>query len=630
MTIQDTGPPAQNALQTATETARDLGWLLACVTTYPADHELPSEAAKRASLRATSGPLVMHVLQDGLAVQSQPVDLADREASRFHEHVFAAGITRVRVEQGISADHLLRFAAGLVRARTAANSQGVARINVFEFVPSSIWVTLDPRIASGSDTGNSRRDLEQTLDLWARTLSAGVDALLAIGGPSDNLVELIQTTHDGIPSLDDPVAMAFMSRALEQAINAVTESVGEENVDASAESGNAATAPPEVPADALEAQGSSDANEVQVEATERHGEPSDPAELDERKEDGFHFSVRELREFTETLRRSTTPLNTQLRSTALAETLSIILHLSQGRSSERTLEGFQAKLRQATSEAAWGPRELEMLEGGVGALFDLCDAELIDNALPPLLESLHADGAHHLPDVLSMLGRTARHSRAEKLLWPHVVNQILLGIRPSEETPSGLWADTDLAPLVHACDPSRDRDPMWRLSTLEAIREQRITESILRLEEPVVYPVLAAMIESEGGDDLAEKLLDGLQRRKLDWDGAMALQNLTSCSPKVRDLLLGMLSTDGNFGASQSVGELAAAVIAESVRALSESRREEPWVAKTLYLLGRLDPSDADGLLHDVIKERKAIRFAWPKNCRDAAQQIMQDSGGDS
>jgi hypothetical protein len=613
--------------QAATDTARALAKLLSFASMYPTDHPLLADAASRALQRTQMDgtDLVIHVQNEALALQGQPVGIEDRETRRLHRHLRAIGIVAVQVDAAATREDLTRFAIAILDAKKeVARSVGFVGVDLSGAFPETVRIQsrgfgarvtdtrsatrqvmsalddvataetpavtravqeLVPRILEQFDTaaeqdgpGDSNRGLDEVLDLCAVALRAGVQDLLESGGILGDLSSLFEATEKALSDADDLDSAKLMMDVLRRA----TEEVSQD--------------PTTSPSDAKIAERSID--------------------------DGCELSIEQLRMELEEVTRGAAPLEETDEVTEDAETLSILLQLCSRRPPRAVLDQILAILRPGGG-ALWAEREVRILEGGIIDILLTRDVKLVDATLPTLLYLLRVDSPIQLTKLLANVANVAERSDAASYFWPHLMNEILVGTHVEAHDRIDAHHISELNRLACSFDGNTSQGPFRRLLKLDAIHKRRICEDTLTMRRPEMFPVLASLFKSPLGKRIADMVFRRVRRNPPKWIGSLAIVQTPSLTKDVHQLLHELLSTDGRFESSKRAAEIAATILVRMVAGLPDVRREESWVAESLRAAGLLDPIASDPLLQRVVREKSFLSYDWPKECRQVATQAI-------
>lgn len=599
-----------------------LARIFAIAPLYPAAHGLPQEVGQRflTRLRAAlphTPALVLEVHRDGLRVAGRSIASAQPQVLRIQRDLLSLGIARVELAASATPSELHGFASAILDARrTAGAAHGFRQLELGalpestrvvqrEFGRRSLDATREDRAReaadrvlegsaaeraahgapalrsaierifgsvietlAGGETATAgdhsfARSLDAVLDLGVHALRHAIDEIGATADDPASLRELFAATEKALAISDDHASVEILRSVISRASR-------EPHADEPAPEADAT--PYELSVDALR-RGLADYGDAACEMS--------TVPTDDRREE-----------------------------------LSILVHLLLAGPAETVRSAIEARLARLLA-VPLAPAERALL---VTAAFDLAqtsDPPSIDAALPVLLRALRGAPDHGLlGSIWRELAQVAT-DRSLDAVWPHLVNDLLLGIPGDRSLRPAL-----LAAVARAGDSGRTQR-LRRLAQLEAVRSQRFAAEIFEPPPEALFPVFADLLARQGGR-LAECLLHGLQRHPPSWRGAEALATFTAVTPACRTLLYTLLRERAITRASPALTQQAAAVLASALAELPRSEVGAAWVPRAIETLGIIGSPESRRLLREV---RRGFRpwpwRRWPASCRRAAHGAL-------
>ncbi|MBM4129566.1 hypothetical protein FJ250_00850 [bacterium] len=268
------------------------------------------------------------------------------------------------------------------------------------------------------------------------------------------------------------------------------------------------------------------------------------------------------------------------------------------------------------------PAEAALYAAALRWLATTAAASDIDRALPPLLAGLRA-AQPDLPARIWAAVAEEIEPPALSSLWPHLVNDVALGLEPAE--PSAIERCCRLAGSLDAAEAVRQAP---RFLALPGARRAVVPREVFLLPPQRSFGLHAALLKGAAAARHATNLLRELRRRPPDELTGIVLAALDGVGAVDAGLLLEILREGGRSEASPDFRSFAATLLTDTVEALPAERRGEAWVVSALAWLARNAPNRAGELLNRVDSQRNLLlRPAWPEACRVAARATTPVGG---
>jgi hypothetical protein len=307
-----------------------------------------------------------------------------------------------------------------------------------------------------------------------------------------------------------------------------------------------------------------------------------------------------------------------------AEQIGTLTQLLMGGVSAAALDGIDEQLEQCLGDPV-REREMKVLRGALADLLVASDEELVDRCLPRLLRPLR--GTRTLGRLLA---ETAAAAGLEIAAWPHVVNEMLVGLEHTDE-PTFLALATETASLPEGAM----RTALPRLARLDAMREHRLAPRLFRLPQQEFAGLFALLLTSPGADMSGPWLLEQLRAHPPAWPGTPALFLLGDFGTGNRSFLVRLLRETARGEYSRELLLMAEQIITRGLKLLPSGQRGGTWVAKAVRVLGEVPTPVGVALLASIQRQRRLlVLHAWPAACRLAAAQAqlaaaaIRDGGG--
>ena len=604
-----------------------LARIFAIAPLYPAAHGLSQEVGGRflASLRAApahAAALVLEVHRDCLRIAGQSVACAQPQVRRIHRDLLSLGIARVEIEAAATPAELHRFATAILEARRCVGAAHGFRQLELGALPESTRVVqrefgrrsvdavredrareATDRVLEGSaaeqagDSAPALRSAIQRMFGGVIETLAGSDPATAGGQPFarslDAVLDLgVHALRHAIDELGasaaDPASLRGIFAATEKAL-AISDDRASVEILLSVIARASSELPREEPAPGADRT----PYELSVDALRRGlaGYGDGPSEM-----------------------VSVAPGDRR-------EELSILVHLLVGSSADTVRGAIEERLAKLFA-APLSPAERALLVTAIRDLAERGDPAALDAAVPPLTRMLRrAADRGLLGSIWRELARTASDRGADSL-WPHLVNDLLLGVAGDRSLRREL-----LGAAARDGDAGRARR-FERLARLEAVTSQRFAPEIFDPPPEELFPVFADLLAREGGR-VAESVLRGLQRHPPEWQGAEALATFSTVTPACRALLYALLRERAIARASPALTQQAAHVLAGALSGLARGDAGADWVPRAIATIGSIGGPEDRRILREI---RRGFRpwpwRRWPASCRRAARLALGQGAG--
>jgi len=332
------------------------------------------------------------------------------------------------------------------------------------------------------------------------------------------------------------------------------------------------------------------------------------------------MTVEQIQEFTSKNRLHPKVLAGIPESSEQNQTLSIVLQLAQHNQTLQTQirmqQIFREILSSKLSETQW-----EILGSGLHIIVSQGKqarvASTIKLMVEPLRRSTHSNALH-----LLFLTAQLCDANESKILWPYVVNEILV---------SG--SNVDQQSYQYLCEFAATMPPgemlaaLPQLQLMESFHENAIAPDIFNAVPRRCYPLFAFLYKTEIASFIGERVLGGLRRNPPDWliKAIAPLLDLSNQEHKV--FLYSYLRQAAMKSLPKALLTVAAKIIAASLPELTVEKREESWVENTIRSLAKLQTAETRALLNQIAREKKLLFIPeWPTECRKAAELALRSS----
>jgi hypothetical protein len=306
-------------------------------------------------------------------------------------------------------------------------------------------------------------------------------------------------------------------------------------------------------------------------------------------------------------------------SPAAADTLGVCVQVLAVAPTEDLVVGVGQTIYQILSAADLADDTVSVLGDALAAVTLVREESAVDFAVPMFTVPLRRYHPELLGPTWNRAWEAMGNPEQQERAWPHVVNDILLGMK---------WEDPAQRFQLYEGITAFDIDPcpslLDRLESLQAMREEHIERDIFHAPAPLLYPVhrvlLSCSMGREHGEGLQERLIHQRANHLAD-TMLMAMGDFKLGNKAIYNAILvqGMDKAPGKL-----ITEAASRLLRSSIKRLAKEERQVPWLPDAIRWLGRLDLKNARKMLELIRDEKKFIFFpVWPAECREAAQDAL-------
>lgn len=613
---------------------RALDRLLTVSGYYAADHEQYMRASDTAcaAMTAAMRPLpamAFEVSAAGLVVDGTTIEPRQKAARQIHDLLVTLDIARLSFSARLTAADLRQTLAALQEHRLARLHAHSFRALTIAGLPPT--VSADScRVREGAQKTGDRDagpgdEIDGLLDAWSETMGPAPAAGPVRAEFLQDLMAVLEAASENLGG-DGPDAEAAADAAAPTRITAYELAeirAGVERLLERDPGAQAITALMDLARRTLEFSGDPDKARLMFDQLRKRlaDDDCDPAgNLPPGREPARDVAAlqRHLRE----LAARPEPLDEPLAS-ARRDQLAICFQLLGAGRRDPAFAAAKSLLVEACGSPELGVAEAATL---ADAMQDLARRDLgaeIDQALPPLLAHLRAAR----PDLLVHLWNgldPQLEVPALELLWPHLVNDLALGLDPATEPAA---ARCCLAAGALELEAALRLAP--RFLALPGARRATVSDQVFLVPPLRARGVHAVLLQGAASARHGLRLQRELQHRPPDRLTRLVIAACAGSDVADAGLLQEVLREAGAPRPSAAFGAFAAALLCDTLESLPRERRHEAWTADAVAWLAAFAPARAGELLRRVVRERHwLVRAAWPPACRAAARTPVPSPAG--
>jgi len=333
--------------------------------------------------------------------------------------------------------------------------------------------------------------------------------------------------------------------------------------------------------------------------------------------DDHKLSVSELKTF---IYDNSIPLKIlkQITFVDSSEEISIILQLLASDPNKQVSVNLEQKIKKILT-GRLADREKDVLIDGIRQYANLGNFTYVRQLLTIMLKTLRdSESLGSLTFLIELCSKMV--PAMHLLLWPFVVNELLVvGTGESKEI---FLKATDLASQMHS---NGMKNTCSQLEEMDAFQDEIVAESVFSPSLIYSYKLFAFLIETSLKEILSEKVFSGLLAEPQDPLFEAVSPFLEIMNPDHLEFVRSYLSQAHLAEPPLALKMAAGHLILEYLQNISEEEKELPWLPKTIAATARLNAKDMQGLLYEIVKDKKMGIFpTWPNNCRRAANEVLK------
>lgn len=595
---------------------------------YSAQHSQYLRAAEETCLTivqaiAPRPLLALEIAANGLLIEGQTIDPRHRHVRQLHDLLVPLNVARLEIQSAMTPADLRQALAVLHEHRLGlGQTQGFREITIENLPPTvstasrtvgrggeadgsvTMSALLDDGFAAAApgdgqvdDDGGDRRQLAHELRALAAALSENLTANLEqtkhlAGKAAITLAEVAALTETLGRRLEADPDADELSRLISQARSALALGHDPRQADAALR--------------LLRRELGTETREAEPESASRV------------LQEDLSFSVEQLAQAVSDLNGRDEPVPPPGPS-ARADQLSMAFRFLASDTTGRLRAPALAALESVWNTGDCSPDEVRTAAAAIVGL------TVVDSGAPvdPLLSVVLAVVRRTRPELVAPLWWEIASKQVKAgpddprwpIIWPHLVNDLLLGLEPA---PHPLAVPLCLKAGDYDVEEALKLAP--RVASLGAMKSQTPANDLMLVPIAKARAVHAVLMRTPAADRHGDQVYKALSLRCPDALTRVLMSAVGAYTPEHRELFAALLREDGREFHSRQLQALAAGTLQRRLANLPPARRGEDWVAPAVEWLGRLAPESARPLLARIVGERRLVFFrVWPAACRRAA-----------
>ena len=581
---------------------------------YPPGHDRCRDGAAHleSALGAMGGGFQLRIGARHILCGGIPLPEEDAAVARLGTLLRTLGVAAIEILPGVSADDLLTFAIRLAEMRARAETTvKLGSIELLEF-PQKVRVIqreFGARVVCGAGPDSDRDPVEEALAQVVEVL----DGYELTGDQWDHCrdfaTRVLQRAVQRLEVMSDGTPPDEMKRSLHEVLDLGVHAIEHAIRELLAHDDAGAGSMDSIYDRAMKALALSDDHasvdvmlDVLRESKKEHesDRPSGSGSSD------HQLTTAELRERIASVTadfREPDLTRIRHRDESLGVVLQLLDHPVDSRAAINVVTWVEKELDRNLSEADW-----DTIVGFVTETIGRGNLPAADRNLGVILRSLRRGSGRSGMRLLDAI--VERGEPVEEVIWPHVVNELLLGLDAAESERA----------MGHLVGRRIRQDSVLRLERLEALRAARVDPMLFRPVRPELVDLYECLLRTERRDEIGPRLLEGMQHSPgcTGHDIAMVLREY---SDRYAEMLIAAL----RGGEDTALRERVAREVVEEITGLPDSIRNATWVNEMIRSLGTLPAQVVAPLLERIQTERKWVFLhRWPASCRRAARAADQ------
>jgi hypothetical protein len=605
--------------------------LLTLGSYYSSQHSQYLRAAEESCLNIVQAIaprpfLALEIAANGLLIEGQTIDARHRHVRQLYDLLVPLNVARLEIQSAMTPTDLRQALAVLHEHRLGlGQTQGFREITI-ENLPPTVS-TASRTVGRGGEAdgsislGDLVRDLSDALTLSddhadgqggdRQQLARELRSLLA--GLSEQLTVAREPAGSPSSSPRKPAATLAEFAAFQEALSRRLEA--EPDADKLSRLIGQARSALALSRDPRQADAALRILRRELGAENREAEPESTTRI---LQEDLSFSVEQLAHAVSELNGLDEPVPPPGPS-ARADQLNMAFRFLAADSSGQLRAPALSALETVWDTSDCGPDEVRTAAAAIVGLAAADSGAPVD----PLLSAVLAIVRRKRPELVAPLWweitskavKTGQGDPRWPVLWPHLVNDLLLGLEPA---PHPLAVPLCLKAGDFDVEQALKLAP--RVASLSAMKNPKPASDLMLVPVAKARAVHAVLMRTPAADHHGAQLYKALSLRCTDALTRLLMPAVGAYAPEHRDLFAALLREDGREFHSRPLQALAAGTLQRLLANLPPARRDEAWVAPAVEWLGRLAPESARSLLARIVNERRLVFFrVWPPACRRAA-----------
>jgi hypothetical protein len=268
---------------------------------------------------------------------------------------------------------------------------------------------------------------------------------------------------------------------------------------------------------------------------------------------------------------------------------------------------FREILSSPISEKRWA-----ILVSGLHSIITTSQAAptgaLLHMVLEPLRRSRHASTTTLFKDIVRLCEK-----ENYLLIWPYVVNEILL---------VGRGAEKEFYEAL--CRFAAQRPAPEIKKGMEAFQNKMVVEDIFLTLPVESYRLFLILLHTDLAPLISTRIIEGLTHNPPDWLTKAMAPALDGDRQAHREFLRKYLHAAHQGQIPDDLLKQSSDLLVQSLQELPPERRTEPWVTESINAFASLKTKESLSFMKEIATAKKLLLLPqWPATCRKAAALVL-------
>jgi hypothetical protein len=302
-----------------------------------------------------------------------------------------------------------------------------------------------------------------------------------------------------------------------------------------------------------------------------------------------------------------------------ADCLGICTQILCSAPTEHMIQGIGTTVFRILSEDNLTEQDLAVIRGSISAILKTGSREIIDGALPLFLTPLRNFHPRFVGPLWLEAWKSLREIDNQRLAWPHLVNELLLGIEWDDP-----GAKLALYESLSRIDVGDGKAMLERLEEMKALKSKKISPEFFHAPAPLLYSVHLVLLDSSVFKDHGPKMFGRLFHQRAQRLSNLLIIIMGEYRHSNKLIFQAILDQGVDEKIKPKLEDIGSRMLANTIRNLEPESREDLWVVDAITWLGRLDPKRAQTVLTRILTEKRFFLFpVWPAECREAVRRAL-------
>ena len=304
---------------------------------------------------------------------------------------------------------------------------------------------------------------------------------------------------------------------------------------------------------------------------------------------------------------------------ATADCLGICTQVLCSVPTEQMAQGIGSTIFRILSVETIPDEDLRISVSSLTTILKTGSRDAVDMVMPMFLSPLRKFHPQHLGPLWLGVWKSLVEIDHKRLAWPHLVNELLLGVEWHDPTQK-----LALFESLSRVGVGDGEEMLERLEELQALQEKILAPDLFHAPAPLLYPVHIVLLGSTMSREHGPKLHNRLAHQRANRLASLLVAIMGEYKQSNKLIYQAVLEQGVAEKTIPKLADLGSRLLKTTVINLPDFLRDDPWVSEAVSWLGKLDAARADRLLNTILKEKKYFFWpVWPAECRNVARNVL-------